>query len=103
VVPVNVGESPTDDQAKEKYANLRARCSGAFREWAAEGMLAGLTDQTTIAQLAGIRYAHDRRGKIVIERKEDARKRGVKSPDRAEAVVLAFWHADGRVQVLHHR
>jgi phage terminase large subunit len=96
VVAVNVGESPTNDQAKEKYANLRAQVFWAFREWAAAGMLAGLTDQTTIAQLAGIRYAHDRRGKIAIERKEDARKRGVKSPDRAEAVVLAFWQAPPR-------
>jgi hypothetical protein len=54
-------------------------------------MLSGLTDRTALAQLAGIRYAHDHRGKIVIEKKADARKRGVKSPDRAEAVVLAFW------------
>jgi hypothetical protein len=62
----------------------------SFREWAAEGMLAGLTDQTTIAQLAGIRYAHDRRGKIVIERRRTPAS-AASSPDRAEAVVLAFW------------
>jgi hypothetical protein len=52
--------------------------------------LAGLTDDKTIAQLAGIRYSHNSRGQIVIESKDDARKRGVKSPDRAEAIVLAF-------------
>lgn len=91
VTGVNVGEAPTNDKAKEKYSNLRAQVFWTFREWAAEGMLAGLTDRTALAQLAGIRYAHDNRGKIVIEKKADARKRGVKSPDRAEAVVLAFW------------
>jgi hypothetical protein len=60
-------------------------------------MLAGLTDQTTLAQLAGIRYGHDNRGKIEIEKKVDARKRGVNSPDRAEAVVLAYWSAPQEV------
>lgn len=93
VVRINVGEAPTDDEAREKYLNLRAQVFWSFREWAASGMLAGLTDQTTLAQLAGIRYKHDARGKVVIEKKEDARKRGVRSPDRAEAVVLAFWSA----------
>jgi hypothetical protein len=63
VVRVNVGEAPTDDKAKEKYANLRAQVFWSFREWAADDMLAGLTDRSAIAQLAGIRYAHDNRGR----------------------------------------
>jgi hypothetical protein len=92
VVPVNVGESPTTDKAKEQFLNLRAEVFWNFREWAAEGMLAGLTDRAAIAQLAGIRYEHNRRGQVEIEKKKDARKRGVKSPDRAEAIVLAFWN-----------
>lgn len=97
VVRVNVGESPTGrtdadvDKAKAKYLNLRAQMFWTFREWAEAGMLAGLTDQTALEQLAGIRYSHDARGRICIEKKNDARKRGVKSPDRAEAVALAFW------------
>src|ERR1700732_3638278 len=52
--------------------------------------LAALTDERAIAQLAGIRYSHNSRGQVVIESKENARKRGVKSPDRAEAIILAF-------------
>lgn len=91
---VNVGESPTTESAKEKYLNLKAELYWAFRERAQEGDLAGLTDRATIAQLAGIRYKHDAKGRVVIESKEDARKRGVRSPDRAEAVVLAFAPAD---------
>ena len=54
--------------------------------------LAGITDEKTIAQLASMRYRHNARGQVVIESKEEARKRGVKSPDRAEAVMLAFAH-----------
>jgi hypothetical protein len=52
--------------------------------------LTGYLDEKLVGQLAGIRYKHNARGQIVIESKEDARKRGVKSPDRAEAVMLAF-------------
>lgn len=88
---VNVGASPTTDKAKEKFANLRAQMFWSFREIVSEGRFAGLADQKTLAQLAGIRYEHDVRGRVAIEKKDDARKRGVKSPDRAEAVALAFW------------
>ena len=52
--------------------------------------MSGLLDEKTIGQLAGIRYKHNARGQIQIESKDDARKRGVKSPDRAEAVMLAY-------------
>jgi hypothetical protein len=98
VVPVNVGESPTTDKAKEKFLNLRAEVFWSFREWVEAGMLAGLTDRTAMTQLAAIRYAHDNRGKIAIQKKADLRKeRGNlstswRSPDRAEAIVLAFWN-----------
>lgn len=91
---INVGESPTTDKGKEKYRNLKAELYWSFRERCAEGDLAGLTDRLAISQLAGIRYSHDSRGRIEIESKEDARKRGVKSPDRAEAIVLAFAPPD---------
>jgi len=46
--------------------------------------------QHVSSQVASILYEHDARGRVAIERKEDARKRGVKTPDRAEAVMLAF-------------
>jgi hypothetical protein len=84
---VNVGERARNP---EKYVNLKAELYWGLRARAQEGDLAGLTDERAIAQLAGIRYSHNSRGQVVIEPKEQARKRGVKSPDRAEAVMLAF-------------
>jgi phage terminase large subunit len=87
VMEINVGESSRDS---DKYANLKAEYYWGFRMRAQSGDLAGLKDEKTIAQIAGIRYSHNARGQIVIESKADARKRGVKSPDRAEAVILAF-------------
>ena len=44
--------------------------------------MSSIDDETSISQLAGIRYRHNPRGQIQIESKEEARKRGVKSPDR---------------------
>ena len=87
VTEINVGAAAKD---AEKYSNLKAELYWNFRMRAEAGDLAGLTDERAIAQLAGIRYSHNSRGQVVIESKADARKRGVKSPDRAEAVILAF-------------
>jgi hypothetical protein len=50
----------------------------------------GLVDDATIGQLAGILYEFDSQGRVKIESKEQARARGVPSPDRAEALMLAL-------------
>jgi phage terminase large subunit len=84
---INVGSAPQD---KEKYANAKAEFYWGLRERFAKGDVVGIEDETTIGQLAGIRYKPTARGQTAIESKEEARKRGVKSPDRAEAVMLAF-------------
>ena len=69
-------------------------CLLEFRLGAADcricGDVAGLVDETTLSQLATIRYKHNARGQVVIESKDDAKKRGVKSPDRAEAIMRCF-------------
>lgn len=84
---VNVGESPRDG---EKFKNLKAELYWGLRMRLSSGDMSGLTDERVIGQLAGIRYKQNARGQVEIESKEDARKRGVKSPDRAESVMLAF-------------
>src|SRR6266567_2618739 len=75
-------QSSTSTSTPKLYWGLRQR--------AQTGALSGLRDDRTIAQLAGIRYSLTRGVRSVIESKEEARKRGVKSPDLAEAVMLAF-------------
>lgn len=87
VVDVNVGESPTD---RERYVNLKAELYWGLRLRAQAGDMAGLLDDLTRSQLASIRYRHNSRGQVEIESKEKARKRGVKSPDRAEMIMLLF-------------
>lgn len=93
---INVGESATDTPNKhgrlatDEFANLKAELYWHLREQFRDGMVSGLTDRTTQSQLASLQWAPNDRGKTAIERKEAAAKRGVKSPDRAEALMLCF-------------
>lgn len=86
-IPVNVCEASNDS---EKFADIKSEFFWGLRMRFEAGDIGGLTDEKTIGQLAGIRYSPTPRGQVKIESKEDARKRGVKSPDRAESVMLAF-------------
>jgi phage terminase large subunit len=45
------------------------------------------------AQLTGVQYKHDQNNAILLEKKEDMRKRGVPSPDRADALALTFAYS----------
>lgn len=48
-------------------------------------------DDDLVGQLSIRRYSLTSKGKILIERKKEMKKRGLPSPDRAEAVVMAFY------------
>jgi phage terminase large subunit len=48
-------------------------------------------DSKLISQLTTRKYRIDSRGRIALERKDDMKRRGLSSPDRADAVVLAFY------------
>lgn len=91
-VPIKVSESPTD---KENFPLLRDEMSWALRDRMkpdADGMaqFGGLVDEKAFRQLANIRYAPDSQGRRKFESKESLRRRGAKSPDRAESIMLAF-------------
>ena len=83
----NAGGAPFDN---EHFVNAKAEAYWSLRETLERRGLAGLTDEEMQAQLAGIRYRHTAAGRVEIESKDDAKKRGQSSPDRAEALVLAF-------------
>lgn len=72
----------------EKYANKRAAMWGAMRAWIKGGALP--QDSDLRAQLIGLTYTYNLRGEIQLEKKEDMAKRGLPSPDRADALALTF-------------
>lgn len=84
---INVGES---SHQSERFLNLKSQFFWSLRERFQGGQVRGLKDERTLSQLALIRYKPNARGQIVIECKEELARRGVKSPDRADSVMLAF-------------
>ncbi|BDG61919.1 terminase B [Caldinitratiruptor microaerophilus] len=87
VVPVNFG-GPGDGQ---HYANAAAAMWGHLRELFQAAEISIPADDDLIGQLTTRRYRVNSRGLIEIESKEDLRRRGLPSPDRADALALAFW------------
>lgn len=76
----------------KRFANIRAEAWWHGRELARDGKwsLAGLDDDA-IAELTMPRYTTNKQGQILIEPKDDVRERLGRSPDIADAVLLAFF------------
>ena len=86
-------ESPPgsrENDPSQRFVNQKARYYQVLADALERDQIDGLTDEETIGQLAGIIYEFDSQGRIKIESKEKARARGVRSPDRAEALMLAL-------------
>lgn len=73
------------------YANAAAWMWGRLREMLAARELSIPDDVDLIGQLTTRRYRVNARGLIELESKEEMRRRGLPSPDRADALALAFW------------
>jgi len=88
VVPYNGGEAPID---KERFVNARAEDYWTLRERFEQGEIdIDLDDDKLAAQLGSIKWGIDSRGRIKIESKDDMRKRGLPSPDRADTAGMIF-------------
>jgi hypothetical protein len=86
VTGINVGEAPS---ANDKYMRLRDELWFKAREWFHKRDVI-FNDDATIAELAGPTYDYHMNGRIVVESKKDMKKRGVKSPNRADAFILTL-------------
>jgi hypothetical protein len=83
----NAGSAAVD---KERFGNLRAEIYWLLSKKLEEGTLDLPDDDDLKAQLCDIRYRYDQHGRMWIETKEEARARGSKSPDRADALMQLF-------------
>lgn len=95
---VNFGASPLeppkfDDEGNELPgpANRRAEMWWASRDWLDDVGGADLPDEDALhAEACGPAYKYDSYGRLLLEKKEDMRRRGVPSPDGWDAVALTF-------------
>lgn len=70
-------------------ANKGAECWARGREWLKTG--GAIDDDPQLrAQLEGREYGFNAHNEIILERKDDMKKRGLSSPDRADGLMLTF-------------
>ncbi len=84
---------------KEIFANLRAEGYWRLRELFAAGEISIPPDQQLMGELAALRYSYDSQGRILLESKETLRQRGIPSPDKADALMLAFVEPVSRARL----
>jgi phage terminase large subunit len=75
---------------QERFVNAKSESYWGLREWMERGQVCGLNDLEMEAQLSTILYRPTSSGRTEIESKDEGRKRGYCSPDRAEALAMAF-------------
>lgn len=127
--PINTGESPTEARwpdgktSKEKFENLKAEAwwtlrarfertyehvsgiecvldeDGKCKTHPPEDLISIPNDAQLIAELSTPKVEYTDKGKIRVESKKQLRSRGVKSPDKAEALVLLFCPKPRKLKV----
>lgn len=87
VIGVNAGSSPLNAKA---YYNKRAEMWGLLREWLYDEPCQLPDNDSLHSDICGIRYKVDSNSRLVMEQKAEMKKRGIRSPDSADALCLTF-------------
>lgn len=99
VIEVQAGESPDD---KDKYLNRRVEMWDRMREWLSIGCIPDTEE--LFNDLIGPEYKYNvTTTQLMLERKDEMKKRGLSSPDWAEALALTFSRPVARKDVRHSR
>lgn len=96
IIPVHNGSSSTDhyygNRGSELWGNIKKKLEDNMSSF----MLGNLPtiqlpdDDKLVAQLTSRKWRMGSNGRIYLERKDDMKKRGLQSPDRADAFILTF-------------
>ncbi len=93
---VNVARKAQQDGL---YVNLRAEGYWTLRQRFTSGRISIPADNQLVGELAALRYGYDSQGRIKMESKDDMRKRNLPSPDKADALMLAFLAPSSRLRL----
>ena len=96
VIPINAAEKIETDtaagrEAAERYNNLTTDMWASMRDLMDQRAIVLQDDDETAAQLSCRKYRIASSGKIEIEPKAEMKKRGLASPDRADALALSLY------------
>lgn len=91
----------TTQGVESDYMDLRAQSHWLLRKRFEAGTIdLDPADKELAAQLVNIRWKVNRRGKIQVESKDEMKARGLKSPDRLDAITMAFADDGGPLSML---
>jgi hypothetical protein len=76
------------------YENKRSEGFFRMKEFFDKGDIKIMNDPTLMEQLLSIRYKFKSNGKKAIVSKDEMRKDNLKSPDRADALMMAMYYTD---------
>ena len=99
IIPVNAAARVPDDvvvdvgkiKASDIYDNMTTYLWGTVKELLIAEEISLQNDNDLVAQLSCRKYRLTSRGKMILESKEEMKKRGISSPDRADAVALSCY------------
>ena len=87
VAGINVGRPA---RQRRLFANMRAEGYWRLYELFNQEAIAIPNDTELAGQLASLRHRYNSKGQFYMETKDEARARGVPSPDKADALMLAY-------------
>ncbi len=90
---INVGEGAA---ASDRYMRLRDELWFRGRAWLQDGTAIMPRDNALKAELVSVTYGMTPTGKIKVESKEEMRRRGLRSPDLADAFLLTLAAGEHR-------
>lgn len=99
IIPVNEAGRVPDDaisseskaKANEVYNDMTTYLWGTVKDLLLSERISLQNDNELVAQLSCRKYRLTSRGKIQLESKDEMKKRGITSPDRADAVALSCF------------
>jgi phage terminase large subunit len=92
------------DRCKELHLPVRINVDELWfkgREWFQDRACSMPKDDALTAELTAPTYVFTSTGKMAVETKADMKKRGLRSPDLADAFLLAFACGERRIQRYH--
>ena len=87
VIGINFGSTAINDKL---YMRRRSEMWALLRDWLEEGNCQIPDDDALHADLSAPSYTMDSSNRLVLEKKEDMKKRGIRSPDMGDALALTF-------------
>lgn len=92
VVGINFGSAADREieQSQMRAANKRTEMWGSMREWLRSGGRIDVGNKTLEFDLLAPLYTYNAQNEMQLEKKDDMKKRGIRSPDDGDALALTF-------------